>query len=156
MPSKKKPIKKPIVRKPAPAKVTVMANPPKSPKGKPLSKAAIRRKKVVAGVVAGKTAKEIAAETGIAPDTVSDIKEHPEFARTLAEQLARHQTALDALFDKSMQALDEMLASVNPASTRFGVIDRLLKIYEIMQPKGSNLFVGVTLEELERRVKEST
>lgn len=98
-------------------------------------KAAIRRQKVAAGVIAGKTEKKIAEELGTTRDAVATAKEHPEFVRTLAEQLQRHQEKLDALFEKSMRALDEMLIETKPDATRFGVIDRLLKIYEIIQPK---------------------
>lgn len=126
----------------------------KKPHKAPQIKAAIRRKRVAAGVAAGKTEKQIAKELGTTRDGVKTAKEHPEFTRTLAEQLARHQEALDKLFAKSMVALDELLASTQPASSRFGVIDRLLKIYEILQPKGANLLVGVTVEQLEKMVKE--
>lgn len=118
------------------------------------SVAAIRRKKIAAAVAAGKPEKKIAQELDMTRAGVAEAKAHPEFAFTLANLLAQHDKALKELFASAIDTLKELVGQSKSDSTRLGAIDRLFKVLEMTQPKGANIFVGVTLEELERRVKE--
>ena len=131
--------------------------PPKTPKKKPASKAQIRQQKIAAKVLEGKSEQTIAAELGMSRIGVAKAKKHPDFPATLQALLEPHSAKYRNLFDKSLGTLEALLESGQPPSNRLAAVDRVLRIVELMQPKGPAVAVnvGVTLEQLEEMVRSA-
>lgn len=84
-------------------------------------KANLRRKKVEDGVIAGKTEKQIAAESGISRDRVKAIKAEPEFKERIA---ARCEDAASLTANEVIGTLaNQMRSDVTDLFTEDGAFD---------------------------------
>lgn len=111
------------------------------------------RKAVAAGVVQKKTENQIAKEAGISRTRVTKIKAEPQFSLVIADLLKPLAKEFNEGFKVYITGMVELMAKGKLDSTRLAAMDRFAKLLETTQPKGANLFMGITVEALEKMVK---
>jgi predicted transcriptional regulator len=104
-------------------KAKAVKQPPPKPKTRKntQTKATIRRDKIAAAVIAGKTEKQIAAELGMTRDGVCEAKRHPDFQARIA---ARCEDAAFLTADEVIGTLaNQMRSDVTDMFTDDGTFD---------------------------------
>jgi len=79
-----------------------------------------RRRKIAAGLVAGKAVAEVARETGISRQWASREAQQPETQVELATFLAEHQLALRGLVARAVSVIGEGLGATKVVATKEG------------------------------------
>lgn len=132
------------------------------PKPRPNQRAVVRRSKIAKGVVEGKSEREIAAELGMSRNGVRDAKAHPEtrdliaqMGEELSKEISRNNKRMIETIYRGMLA--KTPRGQHDHSTQQRAVKNQIGLLNTIRPKKDIPIVAtITLEELERRVKEGT
>ena len=99
------------------------------------AKSKIVKRKIVAGTVAGKTARQIADETGLTQQTVSTYRKRmPEVRSLLLRLKERHEAKIDQLYSMMLDSLGGDITDKDP-DVRFRARQEVIRLAALGETK---------------------